>query len=169
MAEVVLAHIQPAAERALRYLPGQERGIIHGDFGWHNVTWSEGRVVGVLDFDYAVRDYPLSDLLNGVHRTAFDWFQLGVTGGPNPRPELARALLAAYFDARGVPRPSQEALDALFVAVRIPYYLHLATAAVTQLQQPAPQTYTRTRNTLQILWQQLRWLEDAGGLGQITR
>jgi hygromycin-B 4-O-kinase len=43
---------------------GEDRGLIHGDYGSNNVLAKEGRVTGVLDWDLAMVGDPLYDVAN---------------------------------------------------------------------------------------------------------
>lgn len=36
--------------------------LVHGDFGLHNVLWTEGRIAGVIDFDHATIGDPAIDV-----------------------------------------------------------------------------------------------------------
>lgn len=36
--------------------------LVHGDFGLHNVLWTEGRITGVIDFDHAAIGDPAIDV-----------------------------------------------------------------------------------------------------------
>ena len=167
MAGPVLDAITPIGESTVALVDALERGVIHGDFGWHNLTWSGTQASGILDFDYANQDYLIADLLNGIHRTAFDWFQLELRGDPKPRPELGRAIFDAYVETRCITPPPTETLDVLFSAVRIPYYLNLASAGIAQRGHAAPQTYARVDGMLSVLLHQLRWLASRGGISSI--
>lgn len=135
-------------------------GIVHGDFGWHNATWSGDGVVGVVDFDYAAWDFPLVDLAQAIARTAFDWKRLATVRDPAPRLELAAALIRGYEARAGSLPLDAQGLWTLVAACRLAYGLALARAAIDDRDPRTPQHYGPTLDSAELLTLQLRWLAE---------
>ncbi len=159
-------HVDALLPRVAETLADAQSGIIHGDFGWHNALWEGAHVVGLIDFDYAARDWLVADLVNGVHRCAFDWKGLIRAGRPTTRPVVAHALLEGYQEAGGGV-PSPDALDTLGAAVRVQYYLQMAQAAHAAHGGQGPRGYQRPRESLAVLVGQLDWLQARGGFTRV--
>lgn len=150
------AALEPWLQRLTVLASSLQAGVIHGDFGWHNATWSGAQVVGIVDLDYAAWDIPAADLAQGICRTAADWKRLATHRDPAVRPELARALRAGYRRAGGAD-PGDEALAVLLVATRAAYGLALAQANLDQGSH-APQSYGPVLDAVQLTVWQLEWL-----------
>lgn len=166
LTEALGARMAPLFNRWRRVLPALEEGVIHGDFGWHNLLWQDGRVVGVVDFDYAANDIRAADLANAIHRTAFDFNRLQRGLSPRPRPDVAAAIVRAYRAVRPLPVPDYTALDAVARGVRCVYTLSLARADRASL---TGRQYGRPALLVEALIRQLDWLERHGGLGAMLR
>ncbi|MBM4343136.1 MAG: phosphotransferase [Deltaproteobacteria bacterium] len=155
------AHVEFLLPRLAALCETLPHGIVHGDFGWHNATWSGASVRGVVDFDYAAWDHPLVDLAQAVARTAFDWKRLATLRDPAPRMELAWALTHGYQQRGGLQLVDDEGLWILVAACRLAYGLALARAAIDNRDPRAPQHYGPALDGLDLLTLQLRWLKDA--------
>ncbi len=154
----VVDRLAPTIGAAAAAVATLTKGVIHGDFGWHNVLWDDaGTVVGMIDFDYAAVDVPLADLLNAVHRTAFDWSRLVSHGNPLYRPELAAGLVAGYR-ARGGHVPSADDLAVLFPFGRVHYFFAMASAASDDRDERTNRSYNNAADSLRLLAAQLDWL-----------
>lgn len=166
LVDAVARHVDrwlPAAFSALAAAPA---GIVHGDFGWHNVTWDGDRVAGVVDFDYAAVDAPLADLANAVHRTAVDWRRLLVRTDPRPRSDIASALVQAFVSEAGrLPLEDRHALDAVLIAARVAYYVSMARAGGLE-DARSPAGYGQAAAAIELLRGQLDWL-GAGGCAEL--
>lgn len=83
---------------------GLDTGVIHGDFGPHNVMFeSEGRAV-VHDFELSRVDWRMTDLVGGASR----W-----------RPEAARAYVEGYLETRPLAAGDVAVLPAVWEHVRL--------------------------------------------------
>lgn len=153
--------LAPWLDRLAAALREQPQGIVHGDFGWHNLQWQQGdqgaTVLGALDFDYAAWDYQGSDLAQAICRTSASWKRLTTHQDPAARPELARALRHGYRQAGGQD-PGDEGLASLLVGSRAAYGLSLALAGL-QEAPAAPQFYGPALDAVQVLLLQLQWLD----------
>ncbi|MSQ82872.1 MAG: tetratricopeptide repeat protein [Myxococcales bacterium] len=142
-------------------------GIVHGDFGWHNATWrtdpsQRPQVVGIVDLDYAARDWPLVDLAQAIARTAADWKRLATHRDPAARPQLAQALVSGYELVAGRLQVDRRQLLDVVAATRFSYGLALATAAIEQRDPRTPQAYGPALDGLDLLQLQLQWLDQDG-------
>ncbi len=136
-------------------------GIVHGDFGWHNVTWQGEAAVGVVDFDYAARDVPLADLAQAIARAAADWKRLATHRDPAPRPAIGAAIVAGYVAIAGPLPVTLEELHTLMTATRFSYGLGLAGAGLDG-DVRSPRGYGPALDALGLLQVQLDWLAGAG-------
>ncbi len=152
-------HIETLVPRLASICAALPPGIVHGDFGWHNATWSGTDVVGIVDFDYAAWDFPLVDLAQAVARTAFDWKRLATVRDPSPRMELAAALIRGYEGRVGKLPIASKDFWALIAACRLAYGLALACAATADRDPRTPQHYGPALDGLDLLVLQLRWLD----------
>ncbi len=166
LSDALAARMKPLFNRWRRVLPALEAGVIHGDFGWHNLLWQGGRAVGVVDFDYAAVDIRAADLANAIHRTAFDFNRLQRGLSPRPRPDVAAAIVRGYRAVRPLPVPDFGALDAVASGVRCVYTLSLARADRASL---TGRQYGRPARLVEALIRQLDWLDGHGGLGAMLR
>lgn len=156
------------------------RGVIHGDFGWHNVNWlavggpASGApggldrvepltIAGVVDFDYAAWDVPLADLAQAIARSAADWKRLTHHRDPAPRPELAAALVRGYTELAGPLPVGPQGLRALLVGTRIAYGFALAEAGLER-DPRAPSGYGPALDALALLNLQLDWLREGAAV-----
>ena len=68
-----VADFEPPAPAIWRQGPqsvGPGEIVLHGDFGPHNLIWSGGRLVGVIDFELARPGQPVEDAVFAVLRVA---------------------------------------------------------------------------------------------------
>ncbi|MBI5610779.1 MAG: tetratricopeptide repeat protein [Deltaproteobacteria bacterium] len=155
------ALLEPWLGTLAQTLRNRPHGIVHGDFGWHNLQWQgegrQARVVGALDFDYAAWDFPESDLAQAICRTSANWKRLTTHQDPAARPELARALRQGYRQAGGND-PGDQGLAALLLGSRAAYGMSLALAGL-QDAPAAPQLYGPALDAVQVLLLQLQWLD----------
>jgi homoserine kinase type II len=82
----LLEHVDATHDAIAGSLPRQ---IVHGDFAFINVLVKDGRVTGMLDFEFAGPDLRASDLACAMYITT-------VRGDPGRRWQLLEALTAGY-------------------------------------------------------------------------
>jgi Ser/Thr protein kinase RdoA (MazF antagonist) len=95
----------------------------HGDFHASNLLWRDGRVSCVLDFGLANRVSAVFDLATAIERNAIAWLELSPGHTDIGRPELARALLHGYDEARKRPPAERRALRHVLPLVHLDFAL----------------------------------------------
>lgn len=134
-----------------RLRPGEV--VCHGDLGYWNAVWRDGRVVGAIDWDYAEPDSPLRDLATAA---------LGVVPFLDddrasrhfPQSPDRRRRLAALCDAYGAASP----YDVLDAAVA---YLSTEADRVITFGREGRRPWTSHlhRGTAEVLNARARWIE----------
>lgn len=149
--EQMVADLAPFRQRLTRC-------VIHGDFSWHNCLWTDGKPVGIVDFDYACPDAVVADIATAIHRVAFSWRRGFLTGDPLFCRDLARALLEGYSETGPWTETDRFALETALIAVRIPYFLSMIAASFSGEEDPTSGSYADGLKTLHVLEFQYRWL-----------
>lgn len=141
-----LAQLRRLIEEPYRMLPQQ---VIHGDFGPGNTLFLGGRLVAVLDFDFAGPDARALDLASGLN------FSMRIRENPEPL-AIARAFCRGY--ARGGRLTDEE-------VAAIPWLLRLrdATSAVWWLGRALATGDARPElGRIEEMQASVRWLEEHG-------
>lgn len=100
-AKRILAEELAYARDAVPIRRAATHGIIHGDLFRDNVLWDGDRIAAILDFEQASGGSLAYDLAVCIN----DWCWTG-----EPRPDLARALLAGYQRVRRLTDSDRDAL-----------------------------------------------------------
>lgn len=117
-AEQIDAHVTEVRDQEIRFLAGQHRQVVHGDFWDNNVLFSGGNVTAVLDFGFMAERLRIDDLALPI------WFHLlGSRMPAGSAMEFVASLLDAYDRGSSQPLTPDERLSLPLVIARQPAWL----------------------------------------------